>query len=76
MSTEYDTGNWPQARATALLLRNDLAELGIPAEVVRQILPLGDIGGGEHIRMGTWPVDAARLLLARLLGRPVEEPAP
>lgn len=69
------TSQWRRAQTTVRGLRDELRAIGIPEDAVRRILPMGDIGDGEHVRLGTWPVDAAERLLAALTGRPLPEPA-
>lgn len=61
--------DWPRARTTAALLREQLAALGIPDEELRQMIPCGDLGGGEKVRLGVLSVKSADLLLAALSGR-------
>lgn len=67
---------WTRAQTTVRLLRDELRSIGIPEDVVRRILPQGDVGEGEHVRFGAWPVDAADRLLAALSARHVGEPTP
>lgn len=69
------TPQWRDAMVTTRGLRDALRALGIPDKTVRQILPIGDIGHGEHLRMGTWPAEDAKRLLAALTGTTVSEPA-
>lgn len=77
--TDADTTGTPasttgpaRARTTVRLLREELAGLGIPEDIVRQVTPTSDIEGRPLIRMGvSWDVDSADRLLAALSGRGV-----
>jgi hypothetical protein len=64
--TPLDTSTWPRARRAARDLRIALAGLGLDENVIRGIVPRGDLSDGEHVRLGTWPVEAIEKLLARL----------
>lgn len=66
MDTPQDASDWPHARQTVMKLRAEFDAIGIPIEVVQRIIPRGDIGGGEHVILGTWDVDSADLLVAAL----------
>lgn len=48
------------------LLRTRLAELGLPDDQIRQILPVTDTGRRAYVRLGTVTVESAELLLAAL----------
>jgi hypothetical protein len=59
-----------RARTTVTLLREELAGLGFPEDIVRQVIPTADVEGRPLIRMGaSWDVDSADRLLAALSDR-------
>ena len=72
MPDRLDPMTWPRARVTARQLREALAARGIPADILRQIVPVGDMQGRQYVRLGTWSVGDADRLLAAL----AEHPAP
>jgi hypothetical protein len=60
-----------RAHTAVRLLRQRLAELGLPDDQIRQILPVSDIGRRAYVRMGTLTVDSAETILTAL-GAPSE----
>ena len=68
--TPLPTAGPERARTTVRLLREELAGLGIPRDVIKQLVPTSDIEGRPLIRMGaSWDVDSADRLLAALSER-------
>lgn len=51
-------------------LRERLAELGLPDDQVRQILPVTDMQRRPYVRLGTWTVDSTEKLLDALAHTP------
>lgn len=47
-------------------LRERLAELGLPPDQIRQIVPVSDIDRRAYVRLGTLTVASAEKLLAAL----------
>lgn len=67
MSTEYTTiEDQDRAHEAVSRLRECLAELGLPDDQVRQILPITDINRRAYVRLGTVTVDTAEKLIAAL----------
>lgn len=66
MHPPHDTSTWPKSRVVAARLREELAELGLTEQEIRQIIPTADIEGREQVRLGTVSADSADLLAAAL----------
>lgn len=66
MNPPHDTSSWPQNRVVAARLREELAELGLTEQEIRQIVPATDIEGREQVRLGTVSVESADKLAAAL----------
>lgn len=70
MPDRFDTTTWTRARRTALMLRQTLADRGVPDDLLRQIVPKSDLEGRQYVSLGTWPVDHVDRLLAALAANP------
>ncbi len=51
-------------------LRRRLADIGLPDDQVRQVIPITDMQRRPHVRLGTFTVASAELLLAALTRPP------
>ncbi|MEV6008622.1 hypothetical protein AB0M29_17625 [Streptomyces sp. NPDC051976] len=71
---EDGTGGSRRQHDAVRQLRERLAELGLPKDQVRQILPVTDMQRRPYVRLGTWTVDNAEKLLDAITSAPEQVP--
>lgn len=63
---DHATVEHRHAHEVVRLLRDRLAELGLPPDQIRQILPVTDMERRAYVRMGTLTVASAEKILRAL----------